>query len=70
MSAFERESIAKCLFNKALAGHAQWDDMAEPHKDDWRAKADAWISDVNKLTEERARLSPAMTSTQRDGAAK
>jgi hypothetical protein len=62
MSAFERESIAKCLFNKALAGHAQWDEMAEPHKDDWRAKADAWMLDVNNLMKQRAELASALTS--------
>lgn len=38
-----REELAKCLFNKAMVGHAQWDDMSEPNKDDWRVKADVWI---------------------------
>lgn len=51
-SGTRREELAKCLFNKAMAGHAQWDDMSEPNKDDWRAKADAWIA--ADLKEKRA----------------
>ncbi|WP_439398774.1 hypothetical protein ACRQ5Q_15325 [Bradyrhizobium sp. PMVTL-01] len=48
---FEREGIARCLFYKAMKGHAQWDEMAEPHKDDWRVRADAWILDTTNLIE-------------------
>lgn len=40
----EREAIARCLFERAMSGHAQWDDMTEPNKDGWRAKADEWIA--------------------------
>lgn len=56
---FEREAIAKCLFNTAMVGHAQWDDMTEANKNDWREKADAWISDVNNLMQQRSTKSSA-----------
>lgn len=57
-----REDIAKCLFNTAMVGHANWDDMSEPNKEDWRVKADAWILDVARLKRQRA----ALTAGDRD----
>ncbi|MBR1032729.1 hypothetical protein [Bradyrhizobium liaoningense] len=44
VSEFERDGIARCLFNKVMSGHAQWDEMTEPNKDDWRVKADEWMA--------------------------
>jgi len=55
MATYDREAIARCLFETAMTGHAQWDQMSEPNKDDWRAKADVWISEVTILIEDRAR---------------
>lgn len=47
-----REAIAKSLHDKALKGLAYWEQLTEPNKDDWRAKADAWIA--ADLEEKRA----------------
>ena len=47
---YNRNEIAKCLFNTAMASHGQWDDMSEPNKKDWLLKADAWINDATILT--------------------
>ena len=41
LSEYNRDDIARCLFNTALVGHAQWDEMTELNKEDWRVKADA-----------------------------
>ena len=49
MNKYSRDDIARCLFEVAMSGHAQWNDMTELNKEDWRVKADAWIQDVNNL---------------------
>ena len=56
MNKYSRDDIAKCLFEAAMVGHAQWDNMTERNKEDWRVKADAWIRDVNTLEERLASL--------------
>jgi len=50
------DDIAKCLFEVAMVGHAQWDNMTERNKEDWRVKADAWIGDVTAMEECLANL--------------
>ena len=39
-----RDGIARLLFDKAMSGHAQWDEMTEPNKEDWRVRADEWMA--------------------------
>lgn len=55
---FRREALAKSLFEKAMIGHAQWENMAELHKEDWRKKADSWISTDLNAKREHARRHP------------
>lgn len=40
----QRDEIARHMFRKAMTGHAQWENMTEPNKDDWRAMADAILA--------------------------
>ena len=56
MNKYSRDDIAKCLFEVAMVGHAQWDNMTERNKEDWRVKADAWIRDVTAIEERLANL--------------
>lgn len=51
MNKYSRDEIARCLFNVAMVGHAQWDNMTERNKEDWRVKADAWIQNVTNMEE-------------------
>lgn len=53
---YDRNKIAKCLFNTAMVSHAQWDDMSDQNKEDWRLKADKWIREVNALKEQGVRF--------------
>ncbi len=53
---YDRDEIAKCLFNTAMAGHAQWNDMSVPNKEDWLSKADKWICEVSALKGQGARF--------------
>ena len=41
-----------------MTGHTQWENMAEAHKDDWRKKADSWISTDTKEKREHAHKHP------------
>jgi hypothetical protein len=60
---FERGAIAHCLFNKVMSGHAQWDEMTEPNKEDWRVK----IDELTKLHAENGLRLVALTRPKREG---
>jgi hypothetical protein len=40
----QREAIAQWLFERFMQGHAQWCEMSDPNKDDWRKDADAILA--------------------------